>query len=166
MRNITKEIVLSLLRVDFQEGKIFWIKRGKGRPSKNGTEAGGKYWNTGKNKEYWRVWINGKNYRRGQIVFLAAYGKLPTPCVDHINGDGLDDRLSNLREATYLENNRNRKTQRKGKKLPLGVSFVNGGYTARIINNKKHIWLGLYGTKEEAEAVYKTARRELFGEFA
>lgn len=88
------------------------------------------------------------------------------PCVDHINGDGLDDRLTNIREATYLENNRNRKTQRRGKKLPLGVSFADGGYTARIVNNKKHIWLGSYKTQEEAESTYRAARRELFGEFA
>ena len=41
-----------------------------------------------------------------QIVWILYYGKWPT-LIDHINGDKTDNRLCNLREVSYSENNKN-----------------------------------------------------------
>lgn len=79
--------------------------------------------------------------------------------VDHINGDGLDNRRSNLRLATHsqnLWNQRRRKDNRSGLK---GASFIKkyGRWQAQIktFGKKKH--LGYFDTAEEAHAAYCTA---------
>ena len=45
--------------------------------------------------------------RLHHMVWVLMYGRLPTQ-IDHINGDKTDNRLENLREVTYSENDANR----------------------------------------------------------
>lgn len=86
--------------------------------------------------------------------------------VDHINGDGLDNRRENLRLATIQQNNCNTRT-RKGKVVSYkGVSTHYNKYRARIRFERKLIYLGLFNTPEEAHEAYKAKAKELFGEFA
>lgn len=80
--------------------------------------------------------------------------------VDHINGNGLDNRLENLRLCTPSQNCMNARTKNKG------VSFHNGKYRARIHVNKKSIFLGHFSTEWEAKAAYNIAAKEHHGEFA
>ena len=42
-----------------------------------------------------------------QVVWVLNHGRLPR-MIDHINGDGRDNRIENLREVSYSENNCNR----------------------------------------------------------
>ena len=86
--------------------------------------------------------------------------------VDHINGDGLDNRRSNLRLATKADNCRNAKLRKDNKAGLKGVSLDNGRWRARIRVNTKEIYLGSYSTKEAAHEAYKVAAKLYFGEFA
>lgn len=89
--------------------------------------------------------------------------------IDHINGDGLDNRRSNLRFATNQQNGRNaRKQVRATSSRFKGVSFsrVATKWEAYIKVDYKKRHIGLYLTEEEAAAAYDDAARELFGEFA
>ena len=56
-----------------------------------------------------RLWLSGHNPTIGlhQMVWVVVHGRLPTQ-IDHINGNPLDNRLENLREVTYSENDANR----------------------------------------------------------
>ena len=89
-------------------------------------------------------------------------------CVDHIDGDGLNNRRSNLRLATYGENQHN---QRRNKANTSGYKGVHWNklkkkWQARIQVNGKRISLGHFDSAEEAHQAYRTAAVEHFGEFA
>lgn len=79
--------------------------------------------------------------------------------VDHINGNGLDNRRSNLRVTCKSGNALNMKVNANKKSaLPKGV-YSNGkgrsGYRACIQINGLYRQIGSYKTIEEAEAAYK-----------
>lgn len=75
--------------------------------------------------------------------------------VDHINGDGLDNRKNNLRIVSHAKNMLNRQGIHGIKKVP------SGKYQACIGINYKGIYLGTFNTYEEAkEAIQIT--KEIF----
>ena len=160
------EQVLDRLSFNKETGEFFWIKPSKYHSNLVGTIAGGARYSK-RNKEYWVIKLNGKAYKRGRLVYLITHGKWPDPCVDHINGNSLDDRPENLRQATIMENSWNHKSRKRKLNLPMGVRLnPTGSYSARITVNKKQIHLGCFITAEEAKSVYQAARKEMYGQFA
>ena len=61
------------------------------------------------------------------------------PCIDHINRIRTDNRIENLRWATYCENNQN-KSIHKDKKLKEQSIYINGKYFMfqKTINSATH----------------------------
>jgi HNH endonuclease/AP2 domain len=104
------------------------------------------------------AWINrdGKTEKLHRVIMGAKTGEL----VDHINGNGLDNRKSNLRFATKSQNGANSKRK--------GYSFhkASGKWRATITKNYKQYTLGYFDTEEEARKAYKKAHAEIFGEFS
>ena len=88
--------------------------------------------------------------------------------IDHINGDGLDNRKSNLRLCTNQENTRNRGANKNNKIGYKGVSFLNKfqKYLAQISVRRRNYYLGLHEDPAEAARAYDAKARELFGDFA
>ena len=100
-------------------------------------------------------------------MFLYVYGYFPFPCIDHINGNSLDDRIENLREATIIENAWNHKKRKRKINLPMGVrNMANGKFQARIGYKGKQLHLGVFDTANEAKNIYELKRKELYGKFA
>jgi hypothetical protein len=88
--------------------------------------------------------------------------------VDHIDGNGLNNRRSNLRHATNSQNQHNQSVNSVNKSGFKGVSWhkKRGMWQARIRANKKRIWLGNYICVKEAHAAYCEASARLHGEFS
>lgn len=87
--------------------------------------------------------------------------------VDHINGDRLDNRKSNLRICNHKENMHNVKklcTNTSGYK---GVSWNKSRkkWIAQIVANGKQIYLGQFSNIEDAYKTRMLAEKHLFGEF-
>lgn len=79
--------------------------------------------------------------------------------IDHINGDGLDNRRTNLRVVTHRQNANNFRKHRNGK-LP-GATFGCGNWQARIYVSGKRLHLGRFKTQEDAHIAYLKAWAEL-----
>ena len=84
--------------------------------------------------------------------------------VDHINGNRLDNRKSNLRTCTQAENTRNvGKKKCNGKSSYPGVTYY--GWKAQITLDGKTINLGYFNTEKEAIQARITAEEKYHGEF-
>ena len=83
--------------------------------------------------------------------------------VDHINGNSLDNRVSNLRICSHKENAQNCRT---GSKV-VGVGWLkyNKKWTARIMVNYKGVHLGNFNTYEEAVLARLQKEQEICGEY-
>lgn len=90
------------------------------------------------------------------------------PLVDHINGDGLDNRRANLRPATASQNNANKKISRRNTSGYKGVAWhaASGRWRAYLGVNGKQKSLGYFADPAEAGRAYDTAALAHYGEFA
>lgn len=87
--------------------------------------------------------------------------------VDHINGDGLDNRKSNLRVCTPAENLRNQRRP-TGRSVFKGISFdaVNKKWRATIRVSGKRVFLGRFLDERSAAMAYDAAALLHHGAFA
>ena len=85
--------------------------------------------------------------------------------VDHVNGDTLDNRRSNLRLATQSQNLANRRVRRNASGFR-GVYRHGSRWQAQIKQNGKQKHLGMFAKKLDAAKAYNRAARTAFGSFA
>lgn len=87
--------------------------------------------------------------------------------VDHINGDRLDNRRSNLRLCSHRENGRNVRTPTHNRSGFRGVAVrPNGRFDALIVIDGRQRYLGRFKSAIEAACAYDTAAAANFGAFA
>lgn len=72
--------------------------------------------------------------------------------VDHINGDGLDNRRENLRAATRSQNASNLHCAVRSSSGKRGVFEYKDGFVSKVIRNGEKFYLGVYPTAEAGEA--------------
>jgi hypothetical protein len=98
-----------------------------------------------------------------------------TTQLDHIDGNGLNNQLLNLRAANSLQNSRNKKKRNNCSSIFYGVSLYKptGKWHAQIRagnlqenGNHKRIHLGYFDLEIEAAIAYDMAAKKHFGEFA
>ena len=87
--------------------------------------------------------------------------------VDHINGDGLDNRRDNLRLCTHAENLRNQRVKPHSSKYK-GVYWDarDGKWQAQIRIDGRKKNLGYFTSELDAGRAYDEAAVKYFGEFA
>jgi hypothetical protein len=107
--------------------------------------------------------IGGRNVMMHRFLVGASAGS----DVDHRDGDGLNNRRSNLRECSRSENQMNQRP-RGGTSRFKGVYLHarSGKWAVKIKRDGKFYWLGYHADEEVAARKYDEAARRIFGEFA
>lgn len=106
--------------------------------------------------------------RPGRVISLHRHllGLVdPLVQVDHINGDGLDNRRCNIRVVTNQQNSWNMRPKNPASGFK-GVDYHRGRWRSRIRLAVGRIELGHYRTAEDAARAYDEAALKHFGEFA
>jgi hypothetical protein len=88
--------------------------------------------------------------------------------LDHIDGDGLNNQRSNLREATSAQQKMNRRKSDGKSSRYKGVSWnaSRGRWYAHITGANRPRHIGVFTDEAEAARAYDAAAREAFGAFA
>ena len=108
---------------------------------------------------YIRICLNKKIHKAHRLAWLYIHGKFPNNQIDHINGITNDNRISNLRDVSSLENQRNRKNASNNTSGVIGVNWVRGRgkWHSQIQIEGKKIWLGNFTDKQDAIDARKDA---------
>lgn len=171
------EVLRQLLRYEPDTGKLFWLPRGpEWFSDKNGRGANAYsiFRASWANKEaftcignhgYYNGAIFGRTFLAHRVIWALVTGNWPKEEIDHINGVRTDNAISNLREATRLENAKNVRGRLGTLK---GASWHKQcrKWRAQIKCDGSHKDLGLFETEKEAHDAYCKAAVELHGEFA
>jgi hypothetical protein len=99
-----------------------------------------------------------------RVIMAAPKGLV----VDHINGDTLDNRRSNLRLCTHAQNIRNRRVSKHSQSGLKGVEYDRKRkvWCARIAAFGNRIYLGSFDNPLDAASAYDAAAIKFHGEFA
>lgn len=102
-----------------------------------------------------------KHLSMHRVILTKVLGHSNFKIVDHINGNGLDNRRCNLRPVTTSQNLRNQKKQNNTTSLFKGVCWDKKGKKW-----KASIHLGVFDNPINAAKAYDKAALEFFGEHA
>lgn len=106
-------------------------------------------------------WISRHIYMHHEVLGLG-----PDARVDHKDGNGLNNRRSNLRPALQQQNMMNRPALSNNRSGYKGVTAQRGKWRAAIALDGKQAFLGYFPTPEAAAHAYDQAAVVMFGEFA
>lgn len=159
---LTHERLLHLLHYDPISGDFTWMNP-QSKKMRRGDRAGCL---TGDG--YWRIRVDGVAYRAHRLAIFYVTGEMPPEDVDHKSRIRLENRFSNLRNATRQQNTSNRSLTRKNTSGVVGVHYDKNRnkWAARIKVNGRAINLGRFDDFEQAVKVRKEAEIQNFGAFA
>ena len=116
---------------------------------------------------YLRIFINGRHYAAHRLAWIITFGVEPEGIIDHINGIKTDNRICNLRLATYSQNSMNSKINTLNKSGCKGVAWKKESRKwaayGKLNGKKKH--LGYFNELEDAKKAYCDFARKHHGEF-
>ena len=170
----TQEYLLECFRYEPETGLLYW----KERPLYHfdGSERKMNTFNNSKantvvseiHNDYIYVAIDSVRYRVHRVIWKLYHGTEPGETIDHINGIRNDNRISNLRLASFLENSQNVVNLKKNNKSGyVGVCWHEkaGKWRATFSYKGDTMHLGLFDTAYEAHLVREAKAREMQGEF-
>lgn len=151
---LTQQTLKEYLHYNPNTGIFVRIKDPYRNPNAIGNIAGGLT-----NNGYIDIRIKGKKYPAHHLAWMYMYGDFSQKHTDHINHDKTDNRISNLREVSILENTQNRSKRKDNKSGFTGIIWKaeRNKWFTYITVNKKKLYLGIFTELENAIAVRKQA---------
>ena len=107
--------------------------------------------------KYMRLKIYGRLYPAHRVIWALVNGSWPVNQIDHVDGDGLNNRIENLRDVAPADNAKNRKRYDRNTSGVAGVTRRQSKWIARIRVNGRLIHLGLFADLEDARTARKNA---------
>lgn len=126
-----------------------------------------KKWHARLNRRTWYARRALAKGTEGLHAFILGLPPSPGLQVDHINGDGLDNRRANLRWVTPAQNQMNRRAAH-GSSQYRGVYWRanRGRWVATLRMDGKGVYLGSFVDETEAARAWDKAAAEAYGEYA
>lgn len=101
------------------------VDRGYGACGAKAGQVAGCLWKDQAAAEYWKVSTLRKQYYAHRLVWMIERGPIPAGMqIDHINGDGRDNRIENLRAVSAARNSRNQHRDTRNKTGVVGVAWL------------------------------------------
>ncbi len=144
------------LSYDKKTGIFTWNLNGT-RGIKAGDVAGSK-----SSDGYIMLSIKGKKILAHRVAWLFVYGELPIGNLDHKNRNKSDNRIENLRSATYEQNAQNRSKNSRNTSGYKGVTWHKRDkrWQSAITVKGKVMHLGYYTNAKDAHASYVEASKK------
>jgi hypothetical protein len=169
---ITPELLRQLLDYDPETGVLTWKPRPKSLFASDGAykrfhtlyegKAAGSLWTSQSGGKYLQVRVLKTLLKAHRVAWAIHYGEWPSQCIDHIDGDGMNNRISNLRDVDHRTNLKNCKRWDNQNKTHAGVSQTNERTFVAYIGGKKYRkHLGSFRTYAEAVQARLSAEKEL-----
>jgi hypothetical protein len=160
----TIEELREYLDYEPETGVLRW-RKAAGTRAKAGAVAG-YIGQAAPEKHYWKLRFRSHTMWAHRVAFALHHDRWPSPCCDHIDGNGLNNRIDNLRECSVSQNQQNRSVSSTCKTGIKGVwPHVKGGFVANAsLFGKKY--RKYFRRLEDAAAWAKQMREQLHGEFA
>ena len=157
---VTFEQVNQCMQYDAVTGVLSW-RLIKSRNCFVGSPAGSVVVDSS-GKSYRQVKFQRKNFYAHNLIILIASGNWPVGVVDHIDGNGLNNTLSNLRVVTQVKNCQNMRRSKRNKSGVTGVFWLANDkrWKAYIGHAGKLVHLGRFKRKDEAIKARKAAEIE------
>lgn len=154
-KEVTVEEILSILDYDKDRAVFYW-KKYRSSSARKGQLAG--YDCLG----YSIIKINQIRYKVHRLVWLIETGKWPEYEIDHIDGNKLNNHISNLRDVPTQVNRQNVKRAFSNSSTGLlGVFPYGKRYLAKITFNNETVRIGVYDKAEDAHTAYVAIKRTL-----
>jgi len=157
MNLITQNELKEVLNYDPETGVFTWLTSPGNRVAIGG--AAGSACKVTCGKSYQRIMYKNIPYYAHRLAWLYVYGSFPEKDIDHIDGNGLNNKIDNLRAVTHQENGRNRRQSSANTSGCTGVTFYKRDkkWYSHICINGKMINLGFYIDWSDAVCARKSA---------
>jgi hypothetical protein len=154
---ITQAKLKELLHYNPDTGVFTWLVN-KGSRAPAGSEAGNIHQDG--RTSYRLIMIDGASHKAHRLAWLYVHGEFPKNDIGHEDHDGLHNWISNLRDVTNSENNKNKSLSCNNTSGVVGVSLHKGTgkWRAQISTESGRKHLGYFTNKEDAIEAAKAAR--------
>lgn len=169
MKKLTQEILKELIHYcpetgvfTWRERDLKWFRRECDQKTWNTRFSGKKAGCTGDNscgKKYRFIVVFKIMYLAHRLAWLYMSGSFPKHEIDHVNGNGRDNRFLNIRDVSRSDNHKNTRIPATNTSGLVGVVWdkSRNKWAARIKVNRRHINLGRYEDWFEAVCARKSA---------